>query len=99
MRSNTAFPAARPLDALHIGGGGFTFPRYLAATRPGSRSTVLEIDPAVLDLARDELGLRTSRALQVRIGDARLGIRDRTRRLARTSWSATRSAASRSRGT
>jgi SAM-dependent methyltransferase len=73
---NTAFPAGRPLDALHIGGGGFTFPRYLAATRPGSRSTVLEIDPAVLDLGRDELGLRTSRALQVRIGDARLGIRD-----------------------
>jgi hypothetical protein len=73
---NTAFPATRPLDALHIGGGGFTFPRYLAATRPGSRSTVLEIDPAVLDLGRDELGLHTSRALQVRIGDARLGIRD-----------------------
>jgi SAM-dependent methyltransferase len=73
---NTAFPAGRPLDALHIGGGGFTFPRYLAATRPGSRSTVLEIDPAVLDLGRDALGLRTSRALQVRIGDARLGIRD-----------------------
>jgi SAM-dependent methyltransferase len=71
----TAFPGARPLDALHIGGGGFTFPRYLAATRPGTRSTVLEIDPEVLDLARSELGLRTSPALRVRIGDARLGIR------------------------
>ncbi len=73
---NTAFAAGRPLDALHIGGGGFTFPRYLAATRPGTQSTVLEIDPAVLDLGRDELGLHTSRALQVRTGDARLGIRD-----------------------
>jgi spermidine synthase len=37
---------------------------------------VLEIDPAVVDLARDELGLRTSAALAVRVGDARLGIRD-----------------------
>ncbi len=73
---DTAFPADRPLDALHIGGGGFTLPRYLAATRPGSQSTVLEIDPAVLDLGRDQLGLHTSRSLQVDIGDARLGIRD-----------------------
>jgi SAM-dependent methyltransferase len=73
---NTVFPADRPLAALHIGGGGFTFPRYLAATRPGTRSKVLEIDPAVLDLGRDELGLQTSRVLRVRTGDARLGIRD-----------------------
>ncbi len=72
---DTAFPAGRPVDALHVGGGGFTLPRYLAATRPGSRSTVLEIDPEVLELARDEFGLRTSPALQVKIGDARLGIR------------------------
>ena len=73
---DAAFPEGQALDALHVGGGGFTFPRYLAATRPGTRSTVLEIDPAVRDLARDELGLRTSPALRVRIGDARLGIRD-----------------------
>jgi hypothetical protein len=73
---DTAFPGGRPLDALHVGGGGFTFPRYLASTRPGSQSTVLEIDPAVLDLAQDELGLRTSQALRVRTGDARIGIRD-----------------------
>lgn len=72
---DTAFPRGRPLDALHIGGGGFTLPRYLAATRPGSRSTVLEIDPAVLDLGRGKLGLHTSNALRLRIGDARLGIR------------------------
>ena len=72
---DTEFPSGRPLDALHIGGGGFTLPRYLAATRPGSQSTVLEIDPAVLDLGRDQLGLHTSNALRVRIGDARLRIR------------------------
>ncbi len=76
MPCDAAFPEGQALEALHVGGGGFTFPRYLAATRPGTRSTVLEIDPAVRDLARDELGLRTSPALRVRIGDARLGIRD-----------------------
>lgn len=64
-----------PLDTLHVGGGGFTMPRYLAATRPGSTDVVLEVDRAVVDIARERLGLRTSRTLRVRVGDARTGIR------------------------
>lgn len=64
-------PAGR-LEALHVGGGGFTMPRYLRAVRPGSASLVLEIDPELVSLARDRLGLRTGRDLQVRVGDARL---------------------------
>ncbi len=66
--------APGPLSALHIGGGGFTVPRWLAATRPGSSSVVLELDPALVDLARRELGLRTGPALRVVEGDGRLGI-------------------------
>lgn len=50
-------PRAAPLDAVHLGGGGFTLPRYLAATRPGARSEVYEHDPAVVALARAHLGL------------------------------------------
>lgn len=67
---------AGPVDALHIGGGGFTFPRWLAATRPGSTSTVLELDPDVVTIAEDELGLETGPSLRVRTGDARLNIAD-----------------------
>jgi spermidine synthase len=52
-------------------------PRYLRAEYPGSRSTVLEIDPEVLKVGRDELGLRTGPDLRVRVGDARIGIRGR----------------------
>ena len=70
-----AWPGDEPLDAVHVGGGGFTMPRWLAAVRPGSRSIVLEVDPAVVDVARDRLGLRTSPALRVDVGDARIGIR------------------------
>ena len=66
----------RPLSALHIGGGGFTLPRYLAATRPGSRSTVLEVDDEVVALARRRLGLTTGPDLRVRVGDARVSLRD-----------------------
>ncbi len=50
-------PAGAPVQALHIGGGGFTMPRYLAATRPGTRSTVLEIDGGVVALGRQRLGV------------------------------------------
>jgi MFS family permease len=73
----TTFTDRPALDALHIGGGGFTMPRYLEAAYPGTNSTVLEIDPEVLKVGRERLGLRTSRALKVRIGDARTGIRGR----------------------
>ena len=65
-----------PLRALHLGGGGFTLPRYLEATRPGSTSTVLEVDDEVVELAREKLALRTSDALRVRTGDARVLLRD-----------------------
>ena len=63
-----------PIDALHIGGGGFSLPRYLRATRPGTESLVLELDPTLVDVARTELGLKTGDDLRVQTGDARLGI-------------------------
>ncbi len=68
-------PAARPLDAVFLGGGGFTLPRYLGATRPGSRARVLEVDDGIVTIARERLGLRTGAALRVRVGDARVTLR------------------------
>ncbi len=61
-------------DAVHVGGGGFTFPRYLVAVAPASRHVVLELDPEVLDVARTELGFADSDAIEVRLGDARPGL-------------------------
>lgn len=63
------------LDSLHLGGGGFTLPAYLAATRPGSSNVVLEIDPELVDVARDDLGLDPGVAT-VRVGDARTAFSD-----------------------
>lgn len=71
---DTAFPEAEALDAVHLGGGGFTMPRWLAATRPGSTSTVLELDPGVVELGRRELGVSEIPGLTVRTGDARTGL-------------------------
>lgn len=68
--------ARRPRDAVFLGGGGFTLPRYLSARVPGARSTVLEVDAQLVELVREKLGLRTSDALRVRTGDARVTLRD-----------------------
>lgn len=65
-----------PLDTVHVGGGGFTMPRYLAATRPASDNLVLELDPSLVDLAVDELGLVLDDDLRVTTGDARVNLRD-----------------------
>ncbi len=46
-----------PLRALFIGGGGYTFPRYMEAVYPGSQLDVVEIDPGVTRVAHDLLGL------------------------------------------
>lgn len=43
--------------ALVIGGGGYTFPRYAMEVVPDARVDVVEIDPKVTQVARDQLGL------------------------------------------
>ena len=73
--STASFEPGEPLDAYHVGGGGLTFPRYLADTRPGTRSVVSEIDPGVVDVDTERLGLETGPALRVRVEDGRLGVR------------------------
>lgn len=72
---DASFAAGRPLDALHVGAGGFTIPRWLGATRPGTRSTVLEIDRGVVRLGRQQLGVDDIEGLRVEVGDARTSLR------------------------
>jgi MFS family permease len=68
----------QPVRALHLGAGGLTMPRYLAATRPGSQSRVLEIDPGVIALDRAQLALGSVPDLRVDVEDARIGLRGET---------------------
>jgi spermidine synthase len=75
-------PAGRALEAVHLGGGGFTMPRYLTATRPGTRNEVYEIDGELVELGRRELDVRLGPELRARIGDARMLIGERPDRSA-----------------
>jgi spermidine synthase len=72
--SDVIAPEGEPLSALHIGGGGLTVPRYLAAVRPGTESLVVEVDPGVVDIDREQLELETSSRLRVRVADGRVGL-------------------------
>jgi spermidine synthase len=72
--ADVARPEGAALDALHLGGGGFTVPGYLAATRPGSHQLVLELDGGLIGLDRRHLALKTGPDLRVRVGDARVGL-------------------------
>ncbi len=60
-----------PLTALHLGAGALTLPRYVEATRPGSRQQVLELERGLVDLVREHLPWPRSAAIRVRYGDAR----------------------------
>lgn len=73
---NGTWAEGQPLNALHIGGGGLTMTRYVTATRPGSKHQVYEIDKAVVELDKKELGVRTGPDLAVTVQDGRLGVRD-----------------------
>ncbi|MDG4815588.1 fused MFS/spermidine synthase [Micromonospora sp. WMMD956] len=70
--ADVAAPAGQRLDALHLGGGGFTVPRYLTATRPGTHNAVFEIDGGLVELDRRELGVRPGPDLRIEAGDARV---------------------------
>jgi spermidine synthase len=57
-----------PLRAVHLGGGGCTLARYIAATRPSSPQLVVEADLALAELVRSSFG---TSGFRLRTGDAR----------------------------
>jgi len=71
---DTFRPAGEPVSAYHLGAGALSVPRYLAATRPGTVSTVSEVDPGVLRVDAERLDLDPE-GVEVRAEDGRLGLR------------------------
>ncbi|WP_349898782.1 spermidine synthase [Parafrigoribacterium soli] len=60
-----------PITAVHLGAGALTLPRYIEATRPGSRQQVIELETELVDLVRAELPWSKQASIRVRHGDAR----------------------------
>ncbi|WP_255660039.1 spermidine synthase [Pseudonocardia sp. ICBG1293] len=70
-----AAPPAVPLRVLHLGGGAWTLARYVAATRPGSPQTVVELDEELAALVAHRLpGPGVEDGLVLVAGEARAGL-------------------------
>jgi hypothetical protein len=70
-----SYPEGRPLRVHHLGGGGLTLPRYLDTVRPGTYSSVSEIDPGVIEIDVEQLGAQLGGGIDVRAEDGRAGLR------------------------
>lgn len=67
-------PRGAEQDVLHLGGGAFSLPRFLASTRPQVRQTAVERSAAVIKLAEKHLRLKRGERLRVICGDARVTV-------------------------
>lgn len=61
----------QPLTAVHLGAGAMTIPRYIEATRPGSRQQIIELERDLIALVREHLPLPPRASIRIRYGDAR----------------------------
>lgn len=69
-----------PTDVLIIGGGGYTFPRWLEIKMPDVGVEVVEIDPAVTEVAHREMDLSRNTKIKTHNMDGRQFIRERARK-------------------
>jgi len=69
-------PPDRLARALFIGGGTYTFPKWLLARRPNAVADVAEIDPEVTAACRRVLRLDDPPGLSIHHEDARTFVRD-----------------------
>jgi spermidine synthase len=67
-------------EILIIGGGGYTFPRWVEVTLPDVGVDVVEIDPAVTEVAYREMGLPRDTRIRSFNMDGRQFIRERARK-------------------
>jgi len=65
------FLPAAPLEAIHVGGGACTVPRYIAATRPGSKQLVVDIDDELVAFVREWLDPYRVPDMELRVADGR----------------------------
>ena len=65
-----------PLDAVHIGGGAATLPRWIAETRPGSVQVVFEPHAELLRVVQTRLPVPDGCGIDFRLADGRSGLAD-----------------------
>ncbi|UYG15555.1 fused MFS/spermidine synthase [Brachybacterium huguangmaarense] len=70
LEARPAADGSRVLEVAHLGGGGCSLPRAVAADHPAARQVVIELDTALAEHARVWFDLPRSPALRIRADDA-----------------------------
>src|SRR4051794_23695465 len=68
---DSCFDVGKPIDVVHLGAGACTLPRYIAATRPGSRQHAYDLDSEVVDVVRTQLRIDEIPELSLIVDEAR----------------------------
>jgi spermidine synthase len=68
---DSCFDASQPIDAVHLGAGACTLPRYVAATRPGSHQRAYDLDAEVVRVVRDRLRIDDVAGLELVVDEGR----------------------------
>lgn len=69
-----ARPPGRRIRVVHVGGGGLSLPRYVAAVRPQTAQIVLEPDSALVAAVRERLPLPRNSGIKIRELGGRAGV-------------------------
>ena len=69
-----ARPAGERIRVVHVGGGGLSLPRYVAAVRPRTAQIVIEPDSALIAAVREHLPLPRNSGIKIREQDGRTGV-------------------------
>ena len=67
-------PEGERIRVVHVGGGGLTLPRYVAARRPHSAQIVLEPDADLVENVRARLPLPPGSGVKIRLTDGLTGV-------------------------
>jgi hypothetical protein len=68
-------PDGAPVRVLHLGAGALTLPRYVAATRPGSHGTVVEIEAGLCGFVLEHAPLPVGATVEILEADALTALR------------------------
>ena len=67
-------PAGSPITAVHLGAGALTLARYIAATRPGSAQTAVEVESELPGFVLEALPLQAGADVRIVVDDARAAL-------------------------
>jgi hypothetical protein len=79
---DAAAPVREPVTIVHLGGGGLSLPRYVAASRPASRQFVVEAEQGLTEFVLEAAPLPGGTAVEFVIADALDGLRSLAPKLA-----------------